>query len=962
MLTLCIPHLGWVQHAWSEDRSNTMTAPEQFGRYHVTGELGRGGMGVVYRGEDRLIGREVAIKTLTAATPELRERFFVEARSGVLSHPNIVTVYELGEHEGSPFIAMEFIAGESLEKVLRTRKRLPLLEALSIMEQLCAGLGYAHGYGVVHRDVKPANILIRPDGRVTIVDFGIAQLADQTQQLTRADALLGTFHYIAPERLKGEESDGRVDVWSAGVILYEMLTGELPFKGTDVSSLYRMINEPYVALTEYVQDLPEGLSGVLDKALAKRVEDRYLTAEEVSFDLQVIAEGLKKDRVDTLLETARRLTQERQFASARTVLLQAQRIDPSNADAKSLIHDVQTRLSQLQRGEQLRQIAEQAQTALSDRRWDDAIAFYQQAMKLDLEDALGLGERLQSAQEQKRQQQQLVALREQANEARKQGDLTQAQQYLKQALAIDERNTDLRNAHAVILREIERRQRGLHVEEHLQSARESYGAQQYTEAITHLRKAAELDPSRTEVQQLLFTVVARQKEERRQRLLEKIAAEIQESLDREEFTLAQDRVARALETLPGEALLLRLKSEVEARKHAFEVEQVVRETVLAVQDLFLEDPAQALETIERGLKVAPESDTLKQSQARIQEHLRDLDVEAARSEALMTAHAALDRKQYREARLVLEPVIVAHGATADLSHLLALAKAGQNKQERDAAESQRVEETRTAIASALTAFEKALESGDLKRCMRPVEELVRQRGSERGVDDAVRRCEVKRDAAANHRLAAAIEKAHGLMRRSLWKEASGELRRADFIVSFATQPLNREYTRVRAECAAAAHAARRKHGLSQMLRRVRPRWYAAGVVLLGVVFAAATMLHEHHRRASMQAAALVEPSRPKPVPALLPTPQTDLEINATPWARVLRVQREDGTAVALPDGRPADTPLRLDRLTVGRYTITLADGGGEEHTLTCRISATDHLCAAAIGSIDVPQLLAGDAR
>lgn len=175
----------------------------KIGRYRITGELGRGGIGIVYQGEDRLIGRRVAITTLTEVTPELRERFYLEARSGILSHPNIVTVYELGEHEGSPFIAMEFIEGDSLEKLLREQNRPSLLEALSIVEQICAGLGYAHGHGVVHRDVKPANILVQPDGRVAIVDFGIARLADQTKQLTKTDTLLGTFHYIAPERLKG---------------------------------------------------------------------------------------------------------------------------------------------------------------------------------------------------------------------------------------------------------------------------------------------------------------------------------------------------------------------------------------------------------------------------------------------------------------------------------------------------------------------------------------------------------------------------------------------------------------------------------------------------------------------------------------------------------------------------------------------------------------------------------------
>jgi len=274
---------------------------EKIGRYRITGELGRGGMGIVYQGEDRLIGRKVAIKTLTEVTPELRERFYLEARSGILSHQNIVTVYELGEHEEIPFIAMEFIDGDSLEKILRAQKRVPLLEALSVVEQICAGLGYAHGHGVVHRDVKPANVLVRPDGRVTIVDFGIARLSDQTRQLTKTDTLLGTFHYISPERLKGEAIDGRADIWSVGVMLYEMLTGELPFKGRDVSALYRVIHEPYVPLAEYMQDLPKDLSRVLEKALAKQVDNRYATAEEMAFDLHVLAQGLKYDRVGSLL-------------------------------------------------------------------------------------------------------------------------------------------------------------------------------------------------------------------------------------------------------------------------------------------------------------------------------------------------------------------------------------------------------------------------------------------------------------------------------------------------------------------------------------------------------------------------------------------------------------------------------------------------------------------------------------
>jgi serine/threonine-protein kinase len=643
---------------------------EQIGRYRITGELGRGGMGVVYRGEDRLIGREVAIKTLTEVTPELRERFYLEARSGILSHPNIVTVYELGEHEGSPFIAMEFIAGESLQKMLRVRKRLLLLEALSVVEQLCAGLGHAHGHGVVHRDVKPANVLVRPDGRVTIVDFGIARLADQTRQLTKTDALLGTFNYIAPERLKGEASDGRADVWSVGVMLYEMLTGVLPFKGKDVSSLYRVIHEPYVPLAEYVQDLPDGLSGVLDKALAKQVSDRYMTAEEMAFDLQVIAEMLKQERVSTLLSSVRKLAEEREFASARTVLLQAQRIDPGNLDAKMLMTDVQERLNELQRGEQLRQIVEQAQGALEDRRWDDAITFFQQAQMLDTDNVFGLNDQLQDAQEQKARQQRLIALWEEVSDARSRGDLTGAQELLGEALRIDSRSTDLRNAYSVVLREIKQKQQAAQVEDLLRTARQSYTLRQYTEAIGCLREAAGIDPAHAEVQELLFTVTTRQKEERRQHLLDKVVAEIQESLDKDDFALAQDRVTRALETLPGEGMLLRLKTETEAKKREFDRQETVRKAVLEAQDLFADDPVQALRVIEAGLQEVPDNETLLHSRTRLREHMRQLEADAAYSDVLVRAHAATDAGLYAEAKEIVEIAIATHGPSDELGYLL----------------------------------------------------------------------------------------------------------------------------------------------------------------------------------------------------------------------------------------------------------------------------------------------------
>ena len=693
------------------------SAPQQIGKYRITGELGRGGMGIVYRGQDLLIGREVAIKTLTETTPELMERFYLEAKSGILSHLNIVTVYELGEHEGNPFIVMQLVPGDSLEKVLRVRRRLPPAETLSIVEQLCAGLGYAHSHGVLHRDIKPANVLLEPNGRVTIVDFGIARLANQARQLTKTDALLGTFHYIAPERLKGEAGDSRADLWSVGVMLYQMLTGELPFKGKDVSALYRVIHDPYVPLVEHVRDLPKNLDAVVARALAKDADARYRTAEEMEADLRVVAEDLERERVPALLETAERLAEERQFASARTVLLQAQKISPGNADVKALLGQVQEKLSQLQRSEQARQILDQARAALSDRRWDEAIGFLGQAQKLDTENAFGIDGWLHQVQEQKTQQQKVMSLWEQASQARSRGDLTMAQGYLQQALQIDEHSTDLRNAYAVVLREAKRKEQVLQVEELLRGAREDLSARHFTEAIARLREAVEIDPLHTEVQQLLFSATTRQKEERRQVLLEKIVAEIQECLHREEFAMARDRVTRALETLPGEAMLLRLQAETEGKHREFEVGQVVRSAVLEAQKLFSDDPGKAFAVLEQGLERAPANEALLEWKAKVGEHLREIGKSTARTKALEQARLSIESGKYADAQRTLESAAVTCGASEDLQVLLTFA-----------AEQGKLAEEKARREAIVAEAEEELRAGRFKQVMDRLQPLVKDSG------------------------------------------------------------------------------------------------------------------------------------------------------------------------------------------------------------------------------------------
>lgn len=265
--------------------------PTQLGRYKILDEIGRGAMGVVYLAKDPLIGRLVALKTfrmgsaLSGRELEMfRARFIREAQSaGILSHPNIVTVHDVVEasEEGVTFIAMEYLRGTNLKEMLASEQRLSLDDTVHVVSEVAQGLEYAHSQGVVHRDVKPANILITRDRQVKLTDFGIARL--DTSNLTTEGQLLGTPNYMAPEQIQGAPTDHRADIFSLGVVLYEMLTGEKPFKGENVTVVtHRIVYEDYTAPEKHVGHLPEPLLEVLSKALAKDPDDRYASVREMA--------------------------------------------------------------------------------------------------------------------------------------------------------------------------------------------------------------------------------------------------------------------------------------------------------------------------------------------------------------------------------------------------------------------------------------------------------------------------------------------------------------------------------------------------------------------------------------------------------------------------------------------------------------------------------------------------------
>jgi len=264
----------------------------KIGRYEIRSMIGRGGMGVVYRAWDPVIGREVALKCLDlkdVSEPqarEIRERFRREAiAAGRLNHPNITMVFDVGEQEGEAFIAMEYIKGESLDTVLSGGWPLSLKKVVEIVEGIAAALDHAHSMGIVHRDIKPGNILIQESGGVKVTDFGIARI--ENLRMTQSGAMLGSPSYMSPEQILGKEIDRRSDVFSLGVILYIMLTGRKPFPGDSLATLsYRIVQEEPKPPSELVRGLDPGVDKIVRKALAKDPGMRYQQAGELAAALK----------------------------------------------------------------------------------------------------------------------------------------------------------------------------------------------------------------------------------------------------------------------------------------------------------------------------------------------------------------------------------------------------------------------------------------------------------------------------------------------------------------------------------------------------------------------------------------------------------------------------------------------------------------------------------------------------
>ncbi len=649
---------------------------KRIGKYDVIEVLGRGGMGVVYRAVDRQIGREVAVKTLTqgvAGDQEMLARFYEEGRkTGRLNHPHIVIVYELGDDNGIPYIVMERVEGDPLDKIISRDMPLTMMDRLRIVEETCLALGYAHSNNVIHRDVKPANIFVQPDGKAKLLDFGIARLERRSQDisLTRTGHIIGTVPYMAPERLRDKIIDGRSDIFSVGVVLHQLISGQLPFSGEDYVLMQRILNEPHPPLRDFCKNCPEGLQDIVDRALAKSVDDRYQTAEEMAADLRSAIEELGQEQVVELLPEARRLVDAQDYTRARVVLQQVLKVQSKHTGARELLSEIQRRIVQRQRDDRLRTARMQAEDALSRREFEQGLQILKEGLEVDPAntDLLELREKILEA---KRRQEQIDSLLRQADSARRKGDYRGAMASAQEALNVDKANSKIIALCNALAAEADQAQKRAQARTMLEAVRYHLEGRHFDEALEILRKVEEIERANPEVQVLIGDAQAGLEQKRRRELIARLEEQVNLANTLEQLKNVSQEVQEAQAAMPGEPALFRLSTQADRRIKELENRRLVEETYQRCRDL---RPREAMDLVRTARERLPDDERLLSLERVIKERLQQQSVEDRRGEYVSRAREVLKAGQYRDAVHILEACHAEGLANEEVLSLLEFAR------------------------------------------------------------------------------------------------------------------------------------------------------------------------------------------------------------------------------------------------------------------------------------------------
>jgi eukaryotic-like serine/threonine-protein kinase len=478
---------------------------EKLGKYLILGELGRGAGGVVYRARDPILNRLVALKTITtglAEFPDLLQRFYQEAQSaGGLQHPNIVTIFDLGDEQGIPYIAMELLEGESLDQLIGRRTPLPVPLKLAYAMQACRAFDYAHKRGIIHRDIKPDNVMLTKDGTVKVVDFGIARVLETSK--TQTGMLLGTFAYMSPEQYHGEHADARSDIWSFGVLLYELLAYQRPFKGqTPASLMHSICQQEPTPLPGVVPECPPALEKVIQRVLRKSPDERYQSMEELLLDLDPICKSLQSESVVALVVQARELSEQGEYSQSRDVLRQVLQIDSTNTQARNLLDKVNSELRRSLLRPKLQQQVEKGRALLAEGKTQEAKAEAEIVLQLDasFEPGQALLKEVQGEIDRIRQ---VAEWMDAAKQRMAQGMLEEAEELLTKVLEVEPANPQANSLQLQVSNEKAEHLRRLRLSEQMQLARSLWTQQNYGECIQLLLELQKEFSGEEEIPRLL---------------------------------------------------------------------------------------------------------------------------------------------------------------------------------------------------------------------------------------------------------------------------------------------------------------------------------------------------------------------------------------------------------------------------------------------------------------------------
>lgn len=659
--------------------------PAKIGKYDVLDVLGRGGMGVVYRARDSRIGREVAIKTLTegfAGSPEMLRRFYQEAgHTGTLRHPNIVTVYDFGDEDGQPYIVMEYLDGQPLDRIIRDKHLIDLATRVSIIDQVCCALGYAHERGVIHRDVKPANIVVQRDGLVKLLDFGIARTEIQPadSMVTQTGTLVGTPAYMAPERLRGESFDGRSDIFSTGVVLYQLLTGVLPFAADYPENIQQILHQDPSPLSKHLASCPAQLDVVVARALAKNPQQRYARADDMAADLKPVGRQLRSERASELMGEARAAVTAQQYDRAREILNQLLRSDSQHTGARRLMTSVERQLSKQATKQRVQQMIRLVHESINARNWDQARSVCSEALGLEAtnRELLALHAKIDAAT-QTREQIQLL-LRE-AEAARHAGNYDEARRNAGKASHLDPSDSRVQAVCRLLEQEAEEATRKARLRELLRTASSCIASGLLAEAAKALDEAEQTSSADLELLHLRDELADAMRREERRTVIQTLQEHIDLAVTHEDLLAAMNDLATGLAKYPTEPVLLRMKLQLEPRLRDQNNRKMIADVTAACRQL---SSAGALERIREALAALPGNPELMALEAAMLQRQTRTEREQRQTGYLRRARELLDRHLYLEAVTVLEECESQGFSSAELTDLLETARqaASQRTQE-----------------------------------------------------------------------------------------------------------------------------------------------------------------------------------------------------------------------------------------------------------------------------------------